>query len=80
MSLKGWFKKATCRHDWQRYDVLVEQLFTGGYCAWQKCPKCEKIKFAKAAVLMPEQPGWEDRKAEIDAIIKRAELSEQESD
>lgn len=71
MSFKGRLKKFLCRHTWERYDVLVEQLFVGGYYAWQKCPKCEKIKFDSADLSTPEQPGWRERKIQLDEIMKR---------
>lgn len=61
MSIKSCFKRITCLHRWERYDVLVPQLIVGGFYAWQKCPKCKKIKFDKADSNTPQQPGWEQR-------------------
>ena len=71
--MKALFKKLFHRHKWRRYDVLVEQLSVGGYCAWQRCSECRKIKFASADKYMLEEPGWKEHKARIEAIMGRSE-------
>jgi hypothetical protein len=59
------------KHNWKRYDDLVEQLFTGGYMAWHKCDKCEKIKFDWADRHTPAYSDIEQRKERIKNIMKR---------
>ena len=43
------------KHNWLRYDKLVEQLFTGGFMAWQRCSKCKNIKFDWCDKYGPEE-------------------------
>lgn len=68
--LRSRFKKIVCCHHWERNNVLVEQFFVGGFYAWQKCSECKRIKFAKADANTPQEPGWEERKAAIEAIMR----------
>lgn len=70
LRLKAFFKRLFHRHKWRRYDVLVEQLFVGGYCAWQRCAECPKIKFAHADKYMPEEPGWREHKERIEVLLR----------
>ncbi len=41
------------KHRWLRHGPLVEQLFVGGFYAWQRCAACGEIKFDKATHSKP---------------------------
>lgn len=59
------------KHIWKRYDNLVEQLFTGGYMAWQECEKCKKVKFDWADQTTPQKEGWAAHNTRVDKIMGR---------
>lgn len=59
------------KHEWKRYDDLVEQLFVGGTMAWQRCSKCEKIRFDWCDKSFPAEPDIAERKAELKRIMAK---------
>lgn len=70
MWLLNLLKRSMCSHNWERYDELIEQIFTGGHYAWQKCSKCKNIKFDSADRNTPQQSGWKEHKDEVERIMK----------
>lgn len=57
------------KHNWLRYDVLIEQFGTGGTMAWHECEKCKKVKFDWADSNTPQRSGWIENKKNIDRIM-----------
>ena len=58
------------KHKWVRYGSLVEQMFTRGFMAWQKCSKCKDIKFDWADSLTPAEPDIEEKKLRLKKFME----------